>query len=153
MTQIERIREIIRKFDVAELFTGKEIENETGFPKSSIRRTLGSLVKTEEINRVEPGLFVRKDISQFGVQIDESEDFRRKFIGTQKYKDNPRQFFAVTYEKNDIDRESELLIALGKLLNENYVQSAGDTGYSIDSVEPRDVLGEAIFPNIQVGKL
>lgn len=140
MTQIDTIRRIIQGIGSGELFSISDIRSDTKFPRASIRRVLSRLSRQGEITRVKRGLF-------------KAEQFRRKFIGTTKYKGNPRQFFALTYEANDEDREIELLEALNQFLNEEYVDAAGNTGYADDFVDATEVDEGFIFPNIQVGDL
>jgi len=143
VVQIDRLRDVISGFVSGELFSTRDIEDETGFPRPSIRRLTGNLVKTGEIERVEPGLFKRGDIE---------DGWHRKFIGTQKYGGSNRQFFALTFEQNDTDREAELLGALDDFLNNTgFVESAGDTGYSDQIVEAPDT--NYIYDSIQVGQL
>lgn len=140
MTQIDRIRSFIQSVGSSNIFTINDIQTDTKFPRASIRRILSGLSQKDEISRLEPGIFT-------------PNQFRRKFIGTQKYKGNSRQFFALTYESNDIDRESELLQTLDGFLNDEYVKSASNTGYSDDIIESNEVQTEFIFPNVQVGEL
>lgn len=158
MTQIERIRDIIRKFEDSTLFNIAEIRERTNIPQASVRRILGGLANNGEISRVEPGLFKvpqREDTTRFGGQVDEDEfqEIHRKFIGTQKYGKDTRQFFALTFEENEIDREGDLLDALRDFLNTNYLDAAGDTGYSDQIVPQADVQEQFRFPSIQVDEL
>ena len=157
MTQKNDILEFLRSFPASTLITNAEIREQFGFPSASVRRITGSLVRDGRISRVEAGLFKIEpddepdtDKPPKGAIIDE---FRRKFIGTQKYRGNPRQFFAITYENNDVDREVELIDALDRFLNKNYVDATGNTGYADDIVSPFEVERNFIYPSIQVGEL
>jgi len=146
VTQIDTIRKILRGFETGELITTREIISSTGFKEPSVRRLTGNLVETGEISRIEPGLF-RKEEGDGEL----NEIFHRKFIGTAKYQNKPRQWFAVTYEANDIDRETELLRGLKQHLNEHFVDATGDTGYSDQVTETFDP--NYVYPSIQVGEL
>jgi alkylated DNA nucleotide flippase Atl1 len=160
VTQIDRIRTLIQNISTGNPITTKDISKITGFPEPSIRRVLSGLVAKGEITRVRRGFFTssRKESESENIRFrmgerEDLDDWHRKFIGTQKYKGNPRQFFALTYERNDIDRETELLDELDGFLNAEYVQSAGNTGYADDIIDESQTQDEFIFPSIQVGYL
>ena len=105
VTQTDRVRSFLQNIGSGNLFSTSDVFEDTGIPKPTIRRILAGLVRSTEITRREPGIF-RINILDKSQEVEQKIDvWHRKFIGTQKYKGNPRQFFAVTYEKNDFDRE------------------------------------------------
>jgi len=147
MSQIARIRSIIGTFGENGLITIGKIALRTGFPKPSVRRVLSYLNSRGEIERIERGLYSPR----IGGQVDV---WYQKFIGTQKYRGNPRQFYAITFEKNDIDREEELLDALDDYLGRRgYIDGAGNTGYASDKIKRPDISFNAIYPKIETGEL
>lgn len=75
-------------------------------------------------------------------------DWTRKYISMIAY-DNPnRQFYALTFEDNDVDREQELVQALVEFFGSEGFVFSSDYGYSSDSGK-----GSPIFPDIEVSYL
>lgn len=78
-------------------------------------------------------------------------DFNRKFISGLFYcGGNKRQFYALTFEQNDTDREDELLQVLEATFT-NCSDMREDHGYSTDRVDKSEV--SAIFPDVETGEL
>lgn len=150
MTQIDTIRALFQNFSASDILTITDIQIATKFPRASIRRVLSSLSTNEEITRLQQGVFTT---STEGVSVLDEEEFHRKFIGTGKSGSSSRQFFAVTFEANDIDRENELVERLIEFVNENFLDIAGTTGYADDTIDTRDIDLNFTYPSIQVGVL
>ena len=154
MSQIDKIRKYIDSIGEGTLFDITEIQEELNFPRPSIRRILGGLVNSGEISRVESGLFrvpERDDTSRFGGQID--GNLVRKYVSGLFYCSNKkRQFFAATFERNDIDRESELLDRLDEEFSDRCSDIRDNYGYSQDEFFESET-NLAIYPEIEVGEL
>jgi len=153
VTQIERIRGIIDTLEEREIFNIQEIRERTNLPLPSIRRVLGTISKSGEISRIEPGLFRinRDDSSRFGGQVD---DFHRKFVSGLFYcgSDVKRQFFAITFEANNIDREEELIRFLEDGIASDCSKLRENHGYSSQSgFEDRESVPR--YPEIEGGEL
>ena len=72
----------------------------------------------------------------------------RKYISMIAYDNPKRQFYALTYEDNDEDREEELVQALIEFFNSEGFVFASDYGYSQDEAS-----GNPIYPEIEVNYL
>jgi len=152
VNQIDRIRQVIESMGPNNLFNTDEIRQQTDFPRPSIRRVLSTLAKNEEINRIETGLFKTGDDGSFQ-SGGELVDFRRKFVSGLFYcSGRKRQFFALTFEANNRDREEELVQFLEdeiasdcSELRENHGYS-DESGFDSETSVPR-------YPDIQGGEL
>jgi len=152
MTQIEQIRDIIvNTLKVGDLISTSEIARSTGIPRPSVRRVLSQLVSDGEIRRVEPGLFSRVDSTRLGGQVDGT--YRRKFVSGLFYcGGKKRQFFATTFEIDNISREEELIRFLENGIASNCSELRENHGYSDEpGFEDRESFPR--YPNIEGGEL
>lgn len=152
VTQIDIIRRIIDDLEEDELFDISEIRQRTNIPNPSIRRTLGELAKSGEISRIEPGLFkVERTSKEVGEELDGT--FRRKFVSGLFYcNGKKRQFFAITFEDDDISREEELIRFLENEIASDCSELRENHGYS-DQSGFEDTESIPRYPEIDGGEL
>lgn len=140
MTQKDEIRKIIEEIEEGSLFDIAEIQERTDFLRPSIRRILGNLEHAGEISRVEQGLY----------RVGRA---RRKFVSGLFYcGGRKRQYFAQTYEFNNIDRERELIDEIESTFG-NCSDMRENHGYSDDIISEGQVPRSQIFPFMEVGEL
>jgi len=143
VTQIEDIQNFIDGRGRNELFTITDVDEMFGFPRPSIRRVLSHLANEGRITRVERGLF----------KVGGKVDVRRKFVSGLFYcGGKKRQFFAQTLERNNIDREEDLIKAIETTFG-NCSDMRKNHGYTDDIVTESEVSGGSFYPEIETGEL
>jgi len=116
-------------------------------------RFINSLFQTGSKTEEFEGFGGRESLVEESDRSLSKREFRRKFVSGLFYCGGiKRQFFAQTFEQNDVDRSDALLRELEQITS-NCSDIRDNFGYSDDEVDNSKVSNNAIFPDVESGEL